>query len=457
MSSEAPAWNWRPDAIRPCESLWSIVQKFCYLNRIDGRGVSSVWSTEKRSQEDPRPSNIISNASVLNLPEFEQILGVAKGQSEEWIDAPYEPSRMSSHAYFDHRDTQLRYCPKCAAVGYHSPIFQQVGLRLCPIHEVALRSDCEGCGRVYSRLILSTYAAHCWACSCGHSLWPDIAKANWTLASDEVLAPIVHLAKWVTDTRESKHSSTLAAGSIGYSFLPNSDMTSDEVFFAGLSVWKPAPVDLSDPELIVDTFLLDAEPLTEWRLVDGLTEDLIQFDQQWETDLEESDAERQSQCDGAFLHLHDHNPSISSLARQLWWEAFMQEETLPEKKIEVSDTAARFLVDMRPEVPRDGLNPDEILVMVRILFGQFLLTMQRVALLEVQRALWSLASENETPVIPAPRPTQYWVEESSPPKLHVWHDPYEINIEPFEFEPDVQLPQCVQLSRLYIGKVFRWI
>lgn len=42
--------------------------------------------------------------------------------------------------------SQLRYCPRCLATGWHSALFQHLALRSCPQHGVPLATGCPRCG-----------------------------------------------------------------------------------------------------------------------------------------------------------------------------------------------------------------------------------------------------------------------------------------------------------------------
>lgn len=72
----------------------------------------------------------------------------------------------------------LRFCQKCLNLGYHSILYQHVGLALCPIHLTPLEHACPNCKKV----IIPTYSnaiAHPFECPhCIVSLARTIYKPN---------------------------------------------------------------------------------------------------------------------------------------------------------------------------------------------------------------------------------------------------------------------------------------
>lgn len=41
--------------------------------------------------------------------------------------------------------SRLRYCPKCLNAGYHSIVYQHVGVARCPLHDIRLQDTCPNC------------------------------------------------------------------------------------------------------------------------------------------------------------------------------------------------------------------------------------------------------------------------------------------------------------------------
>ena len=175
--------NWRPGQPALYESLWSVLHKFCWLNRVNGRAVMRHYrsatdrATTFRFKGDEGPSGFVHDLRFRGALDLEAFSG-AIGTSASWCDyAVFDgvgPRRLLRRALA----TFLRFCPTCIASGFHSPIFQSVGERHCPIHGDLLRDCCPRCGRriPYS---LPTTKFQPYGCSCGANLWWGIGAETW--------------------------------------------------------------------------------------------------------------------------------------------------------------------------------------------------------------------------------------------------------------------------------------
>lgn len=64
------------------------------------------------------------------------------------------------------QSTALRNCPRCAAIGYHSPVYQWAWLTQCPIHGVPLTAACPDCQAPWPSVV-ELLERHCPGCG-----WP---------------------------------------------------------------------------------------------------------------------------------------------------------------------------------------------------------------------------------------------------------------------------------------------
>ncbi|WP_141118654.1 DUF3445 domain-containing protein [Pandoraea sp. PE-S2R-1] len=65
----------------------------------------------------------------------------------EFLQVSVEAMRISSGADFWANTLchELRYCPKCIQLGYHSYLFQYLGIYACPLHTCLLQTGCFKC------------------------------------------------------------------------------------------------------------------------------------------------------------------------------------------------------------------------------------------------------------------------------------------------------------------------
>lgn len=66
--------------------------------------------------------------------------------------------------------TQLRYCPRCLATGWHSGLFQHVAVRTCPQHGTPLVTGCRHCGAAIDTAPIALAEHHLYCPDCGGAL-----------------------------------------------------------------------------------------------------------------------------------------------------------------------------------------------------------------------------------------------------------------------------------------------
>jgi hypothetical protein len=135
---------WRPSWVYPYKSLWSLLQKFAYLNytnvgnlkktfKLDSDSKGTNWKWQGRDD--------LRFIHGLNPDVLSRILGIDKTQLKETVINGYlrdEEVDMFSCS-------SLRFCPSCIKDGYHSPIYQLLFVERCPLHRKVLIDMCEFC------------------------------------------------------------------------------------------------------------------------------------------------------------------------------------------------------------------------------------------------------------------------------------------------------------------------
>lgn len=170
---------WVPNPTGSHESFWMGVQRFMYLNDLSGE---RLFRLKYLLCDAPaRPRDLMFGKVLEGL--------------DQTINGSWPPiflDGLDSHSlrYADrhrhvcfHKDTPVRFCPKCLAHCYHSLLFQFPAVALCPYHEVELQQSCPECGGVISRLgfIPDKHPTPFCCTTCGKSFVPEKKVAQRVL------------------------------------------------------------------------------------------------------------------------------------------------------------------------------------------------------------------------------------------------------------------------------------
>ncbi|MFZ6659088.1 hypothetical protein [Undibacterium sp. TJN19] len=146
--------------------------KFAKLNALSAREIAHVVISRKcgkRTAILAKPNVDLRDFSVFDMDAMAELFHTNLSQVQSaflFADFPNSSNRSSEN---------LRWCTMCAALGFHTPIFQMNVLRHCPVHEIALQSRCDGCKRVIPyRLQLDVAKAPFCCPGCGFDLAPGI-------------------------------------------------------------------------------------------------------------------------------------------------------------------------------------------------------------------------------------------------------------------------------------------
>lgn len=126
--------QWRPSDW-PNASLYCLVARAVHLNPSISGGLPDLYDFTTRNSEPLRCMKGQGSSLVRHLLEQE-------------VDIDHRLGRdLTSHVRGAPMLEELRYCPECLRVGYHSTMFQYLGLQNCPTHRCLLQVGCGGCGR----------------------------------------------------------------------------------------------------------------------------------------------------------------------------------------------------------------------------------------------------------------------------------------------------------------------
>jgi hypothetical protein len=153
--------TWYPGSILPYASLWHILQRVIALNRL-GMGElprhPHAWLNRFTTRpkhnllfNEPDPIDTAALAAWLGEP-AQALRWSHMGAVAPWLRFLFTPG--------------MRVCPLCLGAGYHSALLSLRLLPACPIHAVALRSQCD-CGRPFTAALTGQSCCCAGGCPCG--------------------------------------------------------------------------------------------------------------------------------------------------------------------------------------------------------------------------------------------------------------------------------------------------
>src|SRR5882672_8636564 len=138
------AFCWRPDSIRPYESLWSVFQKLAQLNATTASGVIELLYAGGAINSRLKANRKLDllRFGLLDREQLAEFLHLEPGQVYQASALAYlREDEITSLA-----STHLRYCPCCLRTGFHSPVHQFLFLKRCPAHHKEVLTDhCAVC------------------------------------------------------------------------------------------------------------------------------------------------------------------------------------------------------------------------------------------------------------------------------------------------------------------------
>lgn len=146
---------WRPEWVRPHESLWSLIAKFTYLNAAIVADLHTCFAGPASTDKDWRAQYLnrsLNTFSLFDGQKLSNLLALDKTMILQGTALAYlKPNEIAALV-----SDQLRYCSTCIGSGYHSTLHQLLFLPECPIHGVRLLTQCSQCGRLPQRYTLTS-------------------------------------------------------------------------------------------------------------------------------------------------------------------------------------------------------------------------------------------------------------------------------------------------------------
>jgi hypothetical protein len=178
---------WREQWVSPFESMWSIFEKFKFVNCASVRDIFELFGTDETKRIKSRIYGSVhrrctylsglDNDSVTSV--FLQPLIKINNQNVKKLvgQLPYEETHYS---YI--RD-ELYFCPLCIKKGFHSLFHQFCLMHECPYHKIPLQTGCPSCKVTIPFELTDSYTSEPFRCKCGYSFLDptiqDILVPNW--------------------------------------------------------------------------------------------------------------------------------------------------------------------------------------------------------------------------------------------------------------------------------------
>lgn len=169
----------RPDWVAPLESLWSILSKWQFANRVPYSCVAAAILARPYPQADAGVDLRVCN--VFDLNALAEHTGVAAAALARGACGGSHETRVLVIA-----SEYLRYCRACMKQGFHATLFQFMLIARCPIHLQRLRDACPNCAHRIAYRLDASFLGHPFACPhCNHP-WledPRILARNLSAAT----------------------------------------------------------------------------------------------------------------------------------------------------------------------------------------------------------------------------------------------------------------------------------
>jgi TniQ len=195
---------WRPEWRRPLESLWSLLCKARYLNTATGTDIRDVFK-RRTSYDVPQRRPYLRR-------DLNSLIEVDEGKLAELLSL--ERSHLATATAIGYirqeeipllTSNQLRYCPDCISVGFHTAIHQLLFVSHCPIHFCPLVTRCKECGAISPRYTLSslTYRPDSKCTHCFNALVDNFILVSQSTSPGES-RELNDLANWLQERTSAR-------------------------------------------------------------------------------------------------------------------------------------------------------------------------------------------------------------------------------------------------------------
>lgn len=187
--NERHSFTRRPEWVRPTESLWTILAKWQFVNRLPYSSIASVILRQVTVDQGVD----LRVLDQFRLDAFSDHSGISRERLASAACSPNADARMIEIA-----SQHLRFCTVCMGEGFHAALFQFTPIRCCPIHHVPLHDACTNCRKKIPYRLDASFAARPFACPhCAHSLLPDPTVLVQQIPTAASLDPIANWQRFL--------------------------------------------------------------------------------------------------------------------------------------------------------------------------------------------------------------------------------------------------------------------
>lgn len=177
----------RPGWSRPVESLWAIVGKWQFVNRLPYATVARCVSSLSRT-------GLYQGVDLRVLESFDlDALAHFSGMQPGALCAGACVASQSSPA-LALTSANLRWCPACMTEGFHAALFQFSPITRCPTHNAPLIQACPHCGKTIPYRL--DPAAVATPLGCPTCMSPLVADLTILAHAHHIVGPSKNLADW---------------------------------------------------------------------------------------------------------------------------------------------------------------------------------------------------------------------------------------------------------------------
>lgn len=177
-NTRLPDYTWNPQWIFPCESPWSILEKFKFANDANVKDVFAVLGTE---YVDNLKTKTVWSKKLRNFATLE---GFSDQKAYKILGTPFVSNtenvitriiRILPFVLISQNEKLVRenvaYCRKCMQWGYHSTLHQIKLFHICPFHpDQNLETKCPDCDREIPYILSDTHMESPFRCLCGRNM-----------------------------------------------------------------------------------------------------------------------------------------------------------------------------------------------------------------------------------------------------------------------------------------------
>lgn len=214
--------NCRPGMLSRFESLWSIFQKLALWNNVGATELVACVYDQPEYTARRRSTYSALYRDYLDGNRLCAITRLTSWHLQYSVGTDYLICAESNRAKAESSlCEELRYCRDCLHKGFHTPLFQVLGVRCCPVHERPLETGCPRC-RVAIRYVIGVSHVRAYDCTCGERLWTIGRDTPLPTLTEHEEGQLGEYIKW-KKRLEIKPSMPLWASAFGLrAFVPDS-------------------------------------------------------------------------------------------------------------------------------------------------------------------------------------------------------------------------------------------